>query len=80
VAFALLVPNPESTACCLDMLADRAAYPEVLVRAFGSLPIFWLKSVIQAVLAWLRRLSRRPQRGSTEEQTPASSALPTEDP
>jgi flavin-dependent dehydrogenase len=80
VAFALLVPNPESTACCLDMLADRAGYPEALVRAFGSLPIFWLKSVIKTVVAWLRRPRRRPESGSTEEHTPPPSALPTGDP
>lgn len=70
VAFALLVPNPESTAACLDMLGDRAAYPEALLRAFGSLPIFWLKSVIKAVSAGLRRPSRRPQSEWTDEHTP----------
>jgi geranylgeranyl reductase family protein len=61
LGLALLAPNPEVTASCLDMLADRAGYPEVAVRVFGSLPVFWLTSGVKAALGLLgRRAEHQP--------------------
>jgi geranylgeranyl reductase family protein len=73
LAFALLVPNPEATACCLDMLADRAGYPEALLRAVGSLPLFWAASVVKGVRTLLRRPHRPPVGQAVE--TDASSTV-----
>jgi flavin-dependent dehydrogenase len=55
---ALLAPDPEVTAGCLDMLADRAGYPAVVLRVLGSLPGFWLTSGARAVLKSLGRPNR----------------------
>ena len=61
---ALLAPNLEVTAGCLDMLADRAGYPEVALRVLGSLPGFWLTHGARAL--W--RLLGRPNRQARGHQ------------
>ena len=61
---ALLAPNPEVTAGCLDMLADCAGYPEVALRVLGSLPGFWLTRGARAL--W--RLLGRPNRQAHGQQ------------
>lgn len=40
LCFALGVRNPLATQAFLDMLSDRAGYPEVILRLFGTLPVF----------------------------------------
>ncbi len=55
---ALLAPNPEVTAGCLDMLADCAGYPKVVLRVAVSLPGFGLTRGARAL--W--RLFGRPNR------------------
>jgi geranylgeranyl reductase family protein len=78
VGFALLVPNPEITACCLDMLDDRTGYPEVVVRALGSAVVFWLTSCVKVVLGWLGYRPRQPEGSTSERHTTPPSALSTE--
>jgi flavin-dependent dehydrogenase len=44
--------NPYASHVFMDMLADRAGYPEVILRIFGSLPVFLLAEGV-ATLAGL---------------------------
>lgn len=38
----LAAPNPFSTYAFMDLLADRADYPEVIFQLFTSLPLYWV--------------------------------------
>lgn len=42
ICFLLGAANPYATDAFMDMLADRAGYPEVILRIFGTLPLFLL--------------------------------------
>lgn len=41
--------NPFATRAFLDLLSDRAGYPEVILRLFGSLPVFLLTESLAAL-------------------------------
>ncbi len=70
LGFALLAPNPEAAAGCLDMLADRAGYPAVVVRVLGSLPVFWLATGIKAVIDTLVGRGQLPRRSIPTQTFP----------
>ncbi len=47
------VLNPFATRAFVDLIADRAGYPEVILRLFGTLPIFVATEGIAALAGWL---------------------------
>lgn len=49
VCFLLGAHNPYATHAFMDMLADRAGYPEVILRIFGTLPVFLLTEGLAAL-------------------------------
>ena len=57
LCFWLGVRNPLSTRAFVDLLSDRADYPEVILRIIGTLPLFLLTETA-AALAGTRRRSR----------------------
>jgi geranylgeranyl reductase family protein len=54
LCFFLGVQNPFATQAFVDLLSDRADYPEVIIRVFGTLPIFLMTEVIAALAGLLR--------------------------
>ncbi|MEW5956686.1 MAG: geranylgeranyl reductase family protein [Chloroflexota bacterium] len=60
--FLLGAANPYATHAFMDMLADRAGYPEVILRIFGTLPVFLLAEGLAIVaglcggLGWRNRV------------------------
>jgi geranylgeranyl reductase family protein len=61
LCFALGVCNPFATQACMDMLSDRADYPEVILRVFGTLPLFLLTESIAALAGLFGGRERRKQ-------------------
>lgn len=61
LCFELGVRNPFATRACMDMLADRAGYVEVLARIFGTLPIFLLTEAVAGVTGVFGGAKRREQ-------------------
>jgi geranylgeranyl reductase family protein len=57
--FALGVRNPFATRAFLDLLSDRAGYPEVILRLFGSLPVFLLTEGLAALAGGLGGPARK---------------------
>jgi hypothetical protein len=53
------VRNPFATRAFLDLLSDRAGYPEVILRLFGSLPVFLLTEGLAALAGWLGGPARK---------------------
>ncbi len=53
LCYALGVRNPFATRAFVDLLADRASYPEVILRLFGTLPIFLATEAIAVLAGWL---------------------------
>ena len=49
LCFWLGVRNPLSTRAFVDLLSDRADYPEVILRIIGTLPLFLLSETIAAL-------------------------------
>jgi len=78
LAFVLMVPNPEATACCLDMLADRAEYPEAVLRAVGTLPLFWGVGIVRFLSGFARGRRRRPQAAASDHPDSSASVSPTQ--
>lgn len=62
ICFLLGAANPYATHAFMDMLADRAGYPEVILRVFGTLPVFLLTEGLAIVaglfggLGWRNRV------------------------
>ncbi|HEX7975581.1 MAG TPA: geranylgeranyl reductase family protein [Anaerolineales bacterium] len=64
--FALGVRNPFATQAFVELLGDKVRYPEVIVRLFGSLPIFFAAEGVAALAGLLpgserANRSRRPK-------------------
>lgn len=78
LVYALLAPDPDVTAGCLDMLADCAGYPVVIARVFGRLPFFWLARGVNAVWGLFGRQHCRSEAQSSERPTTPPSTLSTE--
>lgn len=53
LCYALGVRNPFATYAFLDLLSDQASYPEVILRLFGSLPVFLVTESIAALAGLL---------------------------
>ena len=49
LCYALGVRNPFATHAFLDLLSDQAGYAEVILRLFGSLPVFLLTESVAAL-------------------------------
>ena len=49
----LAAPNPFSTYAFMDLLADRADYPEVIFQLFASLPLYWVTEGIARLTSLL---------------------------
>jgi hypothetical protein len=47
------VSNPFATWAFVDLLDDRAGYGDVLLRLFGSLPLFLATEGIAALAGWI---------------------------
>jgi geranylgeranyl reductase family protein len=56
--FALGVRNPYATQAFLDLLSEKAGYPGVILRLFGSLPVFLGSKAIAALGDQLGRAER----------------------
>jgi len=50
LCFALGVSNPFATQAILDMLSDKAGYPQVIFRLFATLPVFAAAEVLARLL------------------------------
>ena len=50
LCFALGVRNPFTSLAFADMLSDRAGYPEVILRMFGTLPIFFATEAVAGLI------------------------------
>lgn len=59
--FLLGAHNPYATHAFMDMLADRAGYPEVILRIFGTLPVFLLTEGLAALAGLLGGLEWQNQ-------------------
>ena len=57
--FALGVRNPFATQAFVDLLGDKIRYPEVILRLFGSLPVFLAAQGIAALAGLLPGSKRR---------------------
>ncbi|MCL4294309.1 MAG: geranylgeranyl reductase family protein [Anaerolineae bacterium] len=59
--FLLGAHNPYATHAFMDMLAGRAGYPEVILRIFGTLPVFLLTEGLAALAGLFGGLKWRNQ-------------------
>jgi geranylgeranyl reductase family protein len=50
LCFALGVSNPFATQAFVDLLSDKAGYPQVILRLFGTLPVFAGTEILAALL------------------------------
>jgi flavin-dependent dehydrogenase len=53
LCYALGVRNPFATQAFVDLIADRVAYWEVLLRLFGTLPIYLATEIIASLAGWI---------------------------
>jgi geranylgeranyl reductase family protein len=53
LCYFLGVRNPFATRAFVDLLADQVGYVELIVRLFGTLPVFLATEGIAALVAWL---------------------------
>ncbi len=61
----LAAPNPFSTYAFMDLLADRADYPEVIFQLFASLPVYWMTEGIAMLVSLFGGSQRGKQIRST---------------
>lgn len=61
VCFALGVRNPFATQAFVDLLSDQAIYPEVILRIFGSLPVFMLVEAFAGLAGLAARSEKQAQ-------------------
>jgi flavin-dependent dehydrogenase len=59
LCFMLGVRNPLATQAFMDLLSDRANYPEVIARVFGSVPIYLLTESVAALASLFGGPERR---------------------
>ncbi len=53
LCYTLGVRNPFATRAFVDLIADRATYGEVLLRLFGTLPVFLATETIASLAGWI---------------------------
>ena len=58
-SFALAVRNPLGTQAFVDLVSDRAGYPEVILRLIGSLPFHLLDQVLSGLAGTKDKRDRR---------------------
>jgi hypothetical protein len=51
LCFALGVRNPAVTALFVELLSDRAGYPEVMARMAATLPAFAVKEIVRRLFS-----------------------------
>lgn len=59
LCYPLGVRNPFATYAFLDLLSERANYPEVIFRVFGTFPLFLITEVVAALAGLLGGPGRR---------------------
>lgn len=52
LCFALGAPNPFITYAFVAMLADRADYPQIILRIIPSLPVFIVTEIVATLVGW----------------------------
>jgi geranylgeranyl reductase family protein len=57
ICFTLGAPNPFVTQAFIDLLSNRVGYPTVILRIFGTLPIY----LFTEILAWIIGLAGKPE-------------------
>jgi geranylgeranyl reductase family protein len=53
LCYAFGVQNPFATRAFIDLISDRSGYPEVILRLFGTLPVFLVTEGIAFAAGWL---------------------------
>lgn len=61
-------PNPATTEALMDLLSGRASYPEVMLRAIGTLPTFMLGRALKTLFAFAGGSPRRGPAGRSSCQ------------
>jgi geranylgeranyl reductase family protein len=72
LCFILGVQNPFVTQAFIDLLSDRADYPEVILRIFGTLPLFLMTEVVAALAGLLGGARKREKIRSAVYSFPGS--------
>ncbi|HEX9030011.1 MAG TPA: geranylgeranyl reductase family protein [Anaerolineales bacterium] len=63
--FALGVRNPFATQAFIDFFSERAGYPELILRLFGTLPLFLLTEVVARLVGLVGGRGQRERLRST---------------
>jgi geranylgeranyl reductase family protein len=53
LCYLLGVRNPFATRAFVDLIADRAGYPELIISLFGTLPVFLATEGVASLAGWL---------------------------